>query len=424
MPDRLGLAYRSLTDVHANSCLGFVPRLHRMRRFLGFPILVLGVVFAAYVYYPAAFDRPTHFAAPAHVFDDLVLAPQIAPEPRPMGRSFAPQDPAFTTLDPQRSARLASAAPAPRATIALGLALRGRQPSIETPALVDDVAIGPWRSVVQTAPRPDAQGASSTRAQSSAARYELARNIQRELRRVGCYWGRIDGSWGVGSKRSMGEFMERVNAALPLEEPDIVFLSLLKAHPSETCGRSCPAGQSLDGAGRCLPDVILAQKAKRTGSDSVAGRLLVNGGFADGSGLCPPRQPGPAAPRSHGDWRTAGRPGRCFEPWQPADCCIERARHERARARRGRAAGRGRGGSSSAGRQPPRRRSPRSNRAPRPPVQGPGERGQSQVAGEPRALLELWRREAPLPESPRPHVSLNKGARLGLSRRLPAPSPP
>jgi hypothetical protein len=243
-----------------------------MRRFLGFPVLVLGVVFAAYVYYPAAFDRPKHFAAPAQVFDDLVLGPQIAPEPRPMSRSFAPRDPAFTMLDPQRAARLASAAPVPvpasRATIALGLGLRGSRPNTETTALVDDVAISPWRSVVQTAPRPDVQRV-STRAKSSAARYALARDIQRELRRVGCYWGKIDGSWGTGSKRSMSEFMERVNAALPLDEPDIVFLSLLTAHPSETCGRSCPAGQSLDGAGRCLPDVILAQKAKRTGSHTV-----------------------------------------------------------------------------------------------------------------------------------------------------------
>ncbi len=238
-----------------------------MRRFLGFPVLVLGIVFAAYVYYPAAFDRPKHFAAPAQIFDDLVLAPQIAPAPRPMARSFAPQYPAFAALDPQRAVRLASAAPAPHASSRFAPP-RPRANS-ETVALVDDVAIGPWRSVVQTAPRPEAQRAHSTRRQSSAARYELTRNIQRELRRVGCYWGNIDGSWGTGSKRSMGEFMERVNAALPIEEPDIVFLSLLSAHPSDTCGRSCPTGQSLDAAGRCLPDVILAQKAKRIGSDSV-----------------------------------------------------------------------------------------------------------------------------------------------------------
>ncbi len=401
MPDRLGLAYRSLTDVHANSCLGFVPRLHRMCRFLGFPVLVLGVVFAAYVYYPAAFDRPTHFAAPAHVFDDLVLAPQIAPEPRPMGRSFAPQDPAFTTLDPQRSARLASAAPAPRAAIALGLALRGRQPSIETPALVDDVAIGPWRSVVQTAPRPDAQGASSTRAQSSAARYELARNIQRELRRVGCYWGRIDGSWGMGSKRSMGEFMERVNAALPLEEPDIVFLSLLKAHPSETCGRSCPAGQSLDGAGRCLPDVILAQKAKRTGSDSVRVASWLTEVSPTGAGSARLANPAPPLP---------GRMAIGGPRVDPADASgpgsLQTAALSEPVTSESELGATVPPGEDAAALLPPDARAalaapaPEAAERPDPPVQGPGERGQSQLAGEPRALLELWRREAPLPEIP------------------------
>lgn len=95
------------------------------------------------------------------------------------------------------------------------------------------------------------------------SRYELVRSLQRELRRVGCYWGEIDGSWGGGSKRAMGAFAERVNSALPIEQPDYIMLSLLQSHAGQTCGQGCPSGQAMSSGGRCVPNVVLAQSTKR-----------------------------------------------------------------------------------------------------------------------------------------------------------------
>ena len=66
----------------------------------------------------------------------------------------------------------------------------------------------------------------SSRPADEDARRELVRDLQRELKRVGCYDGEISGTWSPGSKKAMGAFTERVNATLPLEEPDYIF-----AHP-------------------------------------------------------------------------------------------------------------------------------------------------------------------------------------------------
>lgn len=103
-----------------------------------------------------------------------------------------------------------------------------------------------------------------------SSRFELIRNLQRELKRVGCYWGEVDGDWGGGSKRSMGAFMERVNATLPIDQPDYILLSLVQGHTGLACGKDCPAGQSLSAGGRCTPNVVLTQNGRRGGRDEAA----------------------------------------------------------------------------------------------------------------------------------------------------------
>jgi hypothetical protein len=91
-------------------------------------------------------------------------------------------------------------------------------------------------------------------------RYKLVLDIQQQLRRVGCYWGGMDGSWGIATKGAMKEFTVRVNATLPLDEPDYVQLALIQSNAKTTCG-ACPAGQSLSESGRCAaPQLSTAQK--------------------------------------------------------------------------------------------------------------------------------------------------------------------
>jgi hypothetical protein len=92
---------------------------------------------------------------------------------------------------------------------------------------------------------------------SPESRYRLVIDIQQQLKRVGCYWGRADGSWGPGTKDAMQSFMTRVNAALPYDSPDYVLLTLLKSQSGEVCG-ACPADQVLLPGGRCVPQTTVA----------------------------------------------------------------------------------------------------------------------------------------------------------------------
>ncbi len=121
-------------------------------------------------------------------------------------------------------------------------------------AMANDAHTG-WQTTVVSAATP---APTELAPRDPDARYKLVLDIQQQLRRVGCYWGRMDGSWGIGTKDAMKEFTDRVNATLPLDEPDDVQLALIQSHGDEVCG-ACPAGQSLSASGRCVGLPITAQ---------------------------------------------------------------------------------------------------------------------------------------------------------------------
>jgi hypothetical protein len=86
----------------------------------------------------------------------------------------------------------------------------------------------------------------------------LARELQRELKRVGCYSGEVNGVWTGTSRLAMKSFLERVNAALPIDKPDPVLLSLVQGHRERTCGGGCPTGQTALAGGACVPSAVAA----------------------------------------------------------------------------------------------------------------------------------------------------------------------
>jgi len=79
----------------------------------------------------------------------------------------------------------------------------------------------------------------------AADRPGLARELQKELKRVGCYEGEVTGAWSAAARQAMRRFTERVNAKLPVDEPDLVLLKLVQGQPGRvcTCG-TAPAGSS------------------------------------------------------------------------------------------------------------------------------------------------------------------------------------
>jgi hypothetical protein len=125
------------------------------------------------------------------------------------------------------------------------------RPSDEIPAVV---------SAVHGARPPGEQPQGAVPA--PADRAALTRELQRELKRVGCYEGQINGIWTTSSRMAMQTFTERVNAALPIDEPDSVLLSLVQAYSGVACGKSCPAGQDMVLSGHCLPTALIAAKLR------------------------------------------------------------------------------------------------------------------------------------------------------------------
>ena len=179
-----------------------------MRGFGGL-ILLTGIGVALFVYLPTPIESGT-------TLDRLqrIVASRFAQLPR---------------TKVTRVSRLGAFSP----SIALSMPAQSepRPPGLETMAaptplselsrapIASDAQMG-WRTIVSAAP-------TELTPRDPRARYKLVREIQQELRRVGCYWGRMDGSWKYAIKNAMKEFTDRVNATLPLDQPDYIQLTLI-----------------------------------------------------------------------------------------------------------------------------------------------------------------------------------------------------
>jgi hypothetical protein len=202
--------------------------------YLGGIILLAGIGVAVFVYLPAPVDSAALRSA------QLVSA-ESAPVSR-LGR-FSPS--------------IALSVPAPRAPRLAGLEFAA---AAALQAAIANAAQTGWQTTVVSARNP---APTVLTPRDPDARNKLAHEIQQQLRRVGCYWGRMDGSWDPVTRDAMKEFTNRVNATLPLDEPDYVQLALIQSQSDEVCG-ACPAGQSLSASGRCIGLPVTAQTVVAT----------------------------------------------------------------------------------------------------------------------------------------------------------------
>ena len=211
-----------------------------MRR-LGLLVLLAGICVALFLYLPAPVDSAGSLNKPHAIAaaGDAELRPDAIPAVRgTRGHAEVLQNPASAPAT--TSAPVTAEAPSTWQTVV----------SVEAPNTTPEV-------VPKTLSPTDPD-----------VRYKLVLEIQRQLKRVGCYWGRIDGSWGIATTNAMREFTNRVNATLPLDAPDYVQLALIQSHADNACG-ACPAGQSLSASRRCVGLSITAQ-AKQTNAPQLA----------------------------------------------------------------------------------------------------------------------------------------------------------
>jgi hypothetical protein len=92
----------------------------------------------------------------------------------------------------------------------------------------------------------------------------LVRQLQSELKRLGCYHHEMNGEWTSVTRQAMKDFLERANAVLPLGTPEAAHLALLKSKAEPVCGIACPAGQTLAKGNQCVPIPLVAFATKQS----------------------------------------------------------------------------------------------------------------------------------------------------------------
>jgi hypothetical protein len=118
------------------------------------------------------------------------------------------------------------------------------QPSAPSGAVpAPAVAVAALTTKVETAP-PAIPGAPVTGAPvpSPAApeppedeREALARQLQDELKRVGCYAGPTDGAWGVRAREALVAFNRAAGAGLPPDDPRRASVEAVRLHAAQVC---------------------------------------------------------------------------------------------------------------------------------------------------------------------------------------------
>ena len=238
-------------------------------RSLGGFVLLAGIGVGLFVYLPTPVDRHTSLENVQRLWtkSDRLNIPALAPA---VSRSFSPNLSLakLTPPEPRRAKRSESST------------ARGARAAVTAPApmLAVHRTVMSWQPVVSATAVAikSGSGAASLKPKDSTSRYKLVVEIQRKLKKRGCYWGRIDGSWGAGSKYAMQEFIDRINATLPIEQPDYVLLTLLQANGDKSCG-ACPSGHTATVGGSCVPQTIVAEVLpwQQAGAPRAAGQPLL-----------------------------------------------------------------------------------------------------------------------------------------------------
>jgi len=123
---------------------------------------------------------------------------------------------------------------------AVKLALANETVAVGKPGIKQDI-----KQDTKTASLPDP----STPAPPSPA--ELAKSLQNELRRVGCYVGSADGEWTPQSRRSLELFNRNAGTRLDVKLASVDALDAIKLKPARVCPLVCERGTRNDGD-RCV----------------------------------------------------------------------------------------------------------------------------------------------------------------------------
>jgi len=81
----------------------------------------------------------------------------------------------------------------------------------------------------------------------------LVLEIKKELKRVGCYAGRLDNNWSTAdTKLSIRKFVRLAGLPSTPDEPAVDFLDSIRNRPERVCPLECSA-REVEAGGRCMP---------------------------------------------------------------------------------------------------------------------------------------------------------------------------
>lgn len=230
-----------------------------MQRVLGLVMLTGGLAYGLYAHSPSSDEREEQVAAVTRIIaQGTINEPAVVAAEQPGLRQPVEQSRALPAFAAPGMANQLATPPVFKKIAGPAVA------AIADPA---PVRPSPWQTEVApitvTAPAtaaPPAARPVQVKAPATQTPRQLARQIQSELKRLGCYGGTLDGSWGSGSRAAMTEFISAVNASLPTNEPDVILLTLLKGHKGNVCGITCGPHQVATG-GRCIERDVVASVA-------------------------------------------------------------------------------------------------------------------------------------------------------------------
>lgn len=79
-------------------------------------------------------------------------------------------------------------------------------------------------------------------AKPSSDQSETAKMLHAELRRLGCYPGAVDASWGSGSRRALEQFNKHAGQRLDTQVASLDTLGVLRAKTTRVCPLECKTG--------------------------------------------------------------------------------------------------------------------------------------------------------------------------------------
>ena len=232
-----------------------------MSRFIGFAITGLAV-YLAINSLPDLNTRTEHDTAVAIATDNREGMARDITLIANTGRSFSPSNPmtARTSSDHIKTV-VASSQPAHRMSPP-----RDTSSSVIVRAAERVRTTGTSRQLATTEPASTLPPVLINAVMVTPAKPEnIVRETQRELKRVGCYRGRIDGKWGRGSRKSLRKYVRRSGIIKSSRgryrtiaaKPTAGILNSLRKTARKICGRPCASGTMLSANGRCIKDPVI-----------------------------------------------------------------------------------------------------------------------------------------------------------------------